>query len=316
MNLLVNLKTVSDDTSGQRMPDGSSIAPNSARHNRGQRLWPPVFSLGMAPGKQRDGAENLTQPCNLTSHTFEQVAKARGNNWAESSMQALHKRERAQAVEILGLKQDVERHKAQADTCKRELAELRLRLREPSVPPAAPAPQPPAAVLAPPPPAAPSKGGSSVGSRPCSATMPRTHAEVVPGSTKGVSEITGGGAAILAPPAPKPPPPAALAPAPPPPAIPRNLEPAASTTTVDGTADGVASIVEAARREAAVERQMRLQTALELERAQSELTRLSARHEARVRTEATVHRELEEKAATSARSAEQLREALRASEEG
>ena len=85
----------------------------------------------------------------LSSHTFEQVAKARGSNWAEASMQALHKRERAQAVEILGLKQDLERAKAQAEASKREVAELRLRLREPALPPppgcGAPAPAAPSA---------------------------------------------------------------------------------------------------------------------------------------------------------------------------
>lgn len=94
------------------------------------------------PVKQRDSAE-CPAPVSVTAstsasmpstHTFEQVAKARGERWAESSIQALHKRERAQAVEILGLKQELEKAKAQVEASKREVVELRLRLREQSLP--------------------------------------------------------------------------------------------------------------------------------------------------------------------------------------
>ena len=70
------------------------------------------------------------------AHTFGQVAIARGSKWAEASMANLHKKERQQAVQILQLRQDLERFKAAAEASSRELAELkqhnREQVREPS----------------------------------------------------------------------------------------------------------------------------------------------------------------------------------------
>ena len=53
--------------------------------------------------------ENVRPAAELNSHTFGQVAIARGSKWAEASMAALHKKERAQAMQILQLRQDLER---------------------------------------------------------------------------------------------------------------------------------------------------------------------------------------------------------------
>ena len=66
----------------------------------------------------------------LNAHTFGQVAIARGSKWAEASMAALHKKERAQAVQILQLRQDLERAKSTAEQATRALAELKQQMRE------------------------------------------------------------------------------------------------------------------------------------------------------------------------------------------
>ena len=66
----------------------------------------------------------------INAHTFGQVAMARGSKWAEASMAALHKKERAQALQILQLRQDLERAKATAEHATRELAELKQQMRE------------------------------------------------------------------------------------------------------------------------------------------------------------------------------------------
>jgi hypothetical protein len=66
----------------------------------------------------------------MNAHTFGQVAVARGSKWAEASMAALHKKERAQAVQILQLRQDLERAQSVAETSTRELAELKQQVRE------------------------------------------------------------------------------------------------------------------------------------------------------------------------------------------
>ena len=47
-------------------------------------------------------------------------------------MAALHKKERAQAVMIMQLKQDLERHKTLAESSTRELADLKQSIREQS----------------------------------------------------------------------------------------------------------------------------------------------------------------------------------------
>ena len=60
----------------------------------------------------RASAEEKSGPINLTGHTFEEVARARGPEWADQTLQALHRRERAQAAQIVQLKHDVEVAKA------------------------------------------------------------------------------------------------------------------------------------------------------------------------------------------------------------
>ena len=70
--------------------------------------------------------ENVRPAAELNSHTFGQVAIARGSKWAEASMAALHKKERAQALQILQLRQDLERAKTQLEASQREAAELRV----------------------------------------------------------------------------------------------------------------------------------------------------------------------------------------------
>jgi hypothetical protein len=70
--------------------------------------------------------ENVRPAAELNSHTFGQVAIARGSKWAEASMAALHKKERAQAMQILQLRQDLERAKTQLESSQREAAELRV----------------------------------------------------------------------------------------------------------------------------------------------------------------------------------------------
>ena len=50
----------------------------------------------------------------LTAHTFEEVTAARGERWAEGTIKALQQKERAQAVQIMELKRELEAAKAQA----------------------------------------------------------------------------------------------------------------------------------------------------------------------------------------------------------
>ena len=68
-------------------------------------------------------------PSNLNSHTFEEVTMARGQKWADEKMSALHKRERAQAVQILQLKRDLETAKTQARSEAAAAESLRAKLR-------------------------------------------------------------------------------------------------------------------------------------------------------------------------------------------
>ena len=82
----------------------------------------------MAEGATEE--EKRQREDNLRAHTFGQVAAARGSKWAEASMAQLHKKERAQAVQIMQLKQDLDKHKALAETSTRELAELKQSIRE------------------------------------------------------------------------------------------------------------------------------------------------------------------------------------------
>jgi len=60
---------------------------------------------------------------------FDDVAKARGKNWADQKLADVHRTERAQAATIVSLKHDVETARAAARAAEATAQELRLKLR-------------------------------------------------------------------------------------------------------------------------------------------------------------------------------------------
>ena len=99
---------------------------------------PSLVENALDSPRQEDKQQGTTKQQQQQQHTFGQVAIARGNKWAEASMAALHKKERAQALQILQLRQDLERAKAQLEASQREASELRVR--QPRIMDAAPPP--------------------------------------------------------------------------------------------------------------------------------------------------------------------------------
>ena len=90
--------------------------------------------LDSQPATPRGGGEDggaatvaVSQPLAAGEAHFQKVAIARGAKWQEASMAALHKKERAQALQILQLRQDLERVKSQLEASQREAAELRIK---------------------------------------------------------------------------------------------------------------------------------------------------------------------------------------------
>ena len=236
---------------------------------------------GIRPTSPRSAAQAVA------AHTFGQVAAARGSKWAEASMAALHKKERAQAVQILQLRQELERVKAQLETSQRERSDLAGRLRQrPTV--EVPAAQPESGLL------------PKISQR-----LSHSRGSSVDGSGSGDGSMSRGGSAsrmrrerhtsgeLAVPKAPAPPPPRGAA------AAPRPAERSPSPPRADGssTASEGDSLLHARVRELeealATERVSSKSLQSQVDHARGEVARINGRFEARLNTSTSLQHSLE-----------------------
>ena len=257
--------------------------------------------------------ENVRPAAELNSHTFGQVAIARGSKWAEASMAALHKKERAQALQILQLRQDLERAKTQLEASQREAAELRVprpRLIEAAGAPVVDAGSLGGAVL----PSIPKSGNGSnsrvgsatggsrgqepqpvpVGDEPLPAPPQQQRGRSGSTSTASTAVAALGASATGTRPVSMQPPGSTPLPPQPMPIAPKTI--ASLTATEEQLRAQLQELeaqLEAQRNAAATERAAAARSRAELEDTRSELVRLSGRHEMHKSTAASVQHDLE-----------------------